>query len=143
MPRHIFKAVGHENGQTKTNFTGKNYDLLPQFCIIFGVSKKSSGKKIFATRKPKTKKTFFSKYRNTTDEQKFNWDGVSCFTFRTLNLCVSSKTGHNFVLQMLWYTFFTGNKFRQWFFQLISWIRMYNLVFVICTYYNSITQGGL
>jgi hypothetical protein len=45
MPRHNFKAVGHENGQTKTNFTGKNYDLLVQFCIIFGVCKNSSGKK--------------------------------------------------------------------------------------------------
>ena len=54
MPRHIFKAVGHENGQTKTNFTGKNYDLLVQFCIIFGVCKNSSEKKIFTTRKQKT-----------------------------------------------------------------------------------------
>ena len=68
MPRHIFKAVGHENGQTKTNFTGKNYDLLAQFCIIFGVCKNSSRKKKYLP----PENIFFSKYRNTTDEQKFN-----------------------------------------------------------------------
>ena len=45
MPRHIFKAVGHENNQTKTNFTGKNYDLLAQFCIIVGVFKNVLGEK--------------------------------------------------------------------------------------------------
>ena len=73
MPRHIFKAVGHENGQTKTNFTGKNYDLLAQFCIIFGFCKNSSGKKIYLTPENKKNDIFFlSKYRNTTDEQKFN-----------------------------------------------------------------------
>ena len=60
MPRHIFKAVGHENGQTKTNFTGKNYDLLAQFCIIFGVSKNSSGKKKYLPpENKKPKKHFF------------------------------------------------------------------------------------
>ena len=65
MPRHIFKAVGHENGQTKTNFTGKNYDLLAQFCIIFGVCKNSSGKKYLPPENKRTKNFFFSKYRKT------------------------------------------------------------------------------
>ena len=75
MPRHIFKAVGHENGQTKTNFTGKNYDLLAQFCIIFGVCKNSSGQNIFATRKQK--KTQFFQSTETQQMSKYLIEMVS------------------------------------------------------------------